>query len=202
MSWIAVALFAAAALLAVRWSLRRRDALGRARAFPLVYVLTMLAVGAALLVPVVRHHRLEARLSAVASVLVGVPVVVHCQTAGQELVDIGSELGHVRYDASGVPERATLIKRAPCAQLASYLRSAHADPPREQVVAVHVLSHEARHMAGTTSESQAECEAMHRDAQAAQLLGANPAQADALARTYRDQVYPDMPDEYRLPDCA
>lgn len=57
-------------------------------------------------------------------------------------------------------------------------------------------------MAGTTNESQAECEAMQRDAQTAQLLGATPEQGVALARAYWRQVYPQMNDEYRTSDCA
>ena len=123
-----------------------------------------------------RHKRLESRLSDVATTLVGVPATVHCQSAGKEFVDAGAELGYVRYGPDGVPERETLIKRGPCKALASYLGSDRESPDRDQIVAVHILSHEARHMAGTTDESQAECEAMQRDAHTAQLLGATPEQ--------------------------
>jgi hypothetical protein len=101
-----------------------------------------------------------------------------------------------------VPERETLIKRGPCKALASYLGSDRENPDRDEIVAVHILSHEARHMAGTTSESKAECEAMQRDARTAQLLGATPEQGAALARDYWRQVYPRMNGEYRSSDCA
>lgn len=202
LTWVAVAVFAAAVLLAARWVTGRRDALGRPRAFPVASVLLLVAVAGGLLVPVVRHHRLEAALSGVSSTLVGTRVVVHCQTAGQQFVDAGAELGFVRYDADGVPERATLIKRPQCADLSSYLRSDHSRPSLDQIVAVHVLSHEARHMAGSTDEARAECEAMQRDASAAALLGADPRQAWELARTYWRVVYPRMPDDYVTADCA
>jgi len=165
-------------------------------------VLVLAGVGAGLLVPVWRHARLEHRLDAVASALVGVPVVVHCQTAGQELLDVGSELGRVAAGPDGRPERVTLIKRAPCRALAAYLRSAKDHPSPDEVVAVHVLSHEARHMAGERSEGRAECQAMQRDAHTAELLGADPAQARALARAYWTDVYPRMHDDYRSGDCA
>ena len=134
----------------------------------------LVVVGAGLLVPVVRHHRLEQRLAVAASELVGAPVQVHCQTAGQEFVDAGAELGWVRYGPDGVPEHATLIKRAQCGDLSAYLRSDKTAPTLDQVIAVHILSHEARHMAGQTSEGVAECGAVQRDAQTAELLGRRP----------------------------
>ena len=199
--WLAVAALAGAVLLAGRWTLRPRDGLGRALPFPLLSVTVLALLGAGLLVPVVRHHRLEQRLDAAATALVGQPVVVHCQTAGQELVDAGAELGYVRYGTDGVPERATLIKRAPCAALRSYLSSAKADPTQDEVIAVHVLSHEARHMAGVTAEAVAECQAVQRDALAARLLGATADQATLLARRYWRLDYPRMSDDYRSPDC-
>jgi hypothetical protein len=201
LTWSAVALLGGALVLAGRWLLGRRDGLGRARAFPVVSVTLLVLVGAGLLIPVVRHHRLESTLSAAASQLVGAPVVVHCQTAGQEFVDAGAELGYVRYGADGVPEHQTLIKRAQCSALSAYLHSDKVSPSRDQVIAVHVLSHEARHMAGITSEGAAECGAMQRDATAAELLGASEAQGLGLARDYWEVVYPLMSDDYRSADC-
>jgi hypothetical protein len=201
-SYVAALLLAVAFGLLGRWLLRPYDALGRRKPAPLASVLLFASIGAGLLVPVWRHARLEHRLDDVASALVGVPVVVHCQTAGDELFDVGGELGLVRSGADGRPERATLLKRGPCRRLAGYVRSEQAHPSRDQVVAVHVLSHEARHMAGTTDEARAECEAMQRDARAAQLLGADPAEARALAAAYWRDVYPTMGDSYRTPDCA
>jgi hypothetical protein len=201
LTWLASGLLVAAALVALRWVRRRRDALGRPRPFPVISVVLLALLGAGLFVPVVRHHRLEVRLSNVASALVGHRVQVHCQTVGQEFVDAGPELGYVRFRPGGVPERQTLIKRAPCSDLASYLHSDRSHPTRDEVVAVHVLSHEARHMAGTLEEARAECEAMQQDARAARLLGADRNEAGSLARTYWRLVYPQMPDDYRSADC-
>jgi hypothetical protein len=202
LTWFAVTLLALAAVLAARWALHRRDSLGRERAFPVISVLVLAVLGAGLLVPVVRHHRLEGRLTGVATTLVGDPAVVHCQTAGREMLDLGSELGFVRWGPGGVPEHQTLIKRAPCSQLAAYLHGDQAHPSQDEVVAVHVLSHESRHMAGTVNEAAADCQAMQRDAWTARLLGASPREALDLARTYWRTVYPHMPDDYRSGDCA
>jgi hypothetical protein len=201
LTWLASAVLLAAVVAAGRWWLRRVDALGRARPFPVFSVAVLVLVGVSLLVPGVRREQVEDRLEIAASLLVGVPVVVECQTAGREFIDLGSELGFVRYGADGVPERATLIKRAPCRELSRYLGSDHEHPSQAQVVAVHVLTHEAMHMSGITDEARAECLAMQHDARTARLLGAEPDEAAALARQYWRTIYPRMPDRYVTSEC-
>ena len=91
---------------------------------------------------------------------------------------------------------ATLIKYDPCADLRSWLASNKTSPRADQIVAVHVLTHETMHMIGLTNEAQAECAAMQRDAAMAEALGATPVQAQALAHRYWLEVYPRMPDGY------
>lgn len=189
-------------VLSGRWLLHQRDALGRPRGFPVwsVSLLTVLAVAAA--VPGVRRRSEEKRLSGVASALVGHRVQVRCQSFGQALADLGSELGYVRWDAAGRPEPRTLIKRDPCGQLRRYYGGHRSRPSRDTVIAVHVLTHEAMHLRGLLDEAGAECAAVQRDETTAQLLGATPAQARELARDYWLTVYPDMPDGYRESGCA
>ena len=201
LTWLAEALLLAAVVAATRWWLRRVDALGRPRPFPVFSVALLVVVGLAMLVPGVRHHQLEDHLAVVAGNLAGYPVVVNCQTSSQEWVDAGSELGYVRYGRDGVPERRTLIKHSPCKDLARYLRAGGDHPDDGEVLAVHVLTHEAMHMAGITDEARAECLAMQRDAKTARLLGASPQEAADLARRYWRTFYPRMRDEYVTPEC-
>lgn len=190
-----------AAAVAGSWTGRRRDSLGRPRSFPVWSVSLLAVIGLAAAVPGVRRHQEERRLARVASVLAGTPVAVHCQSFTGALSDLGAELGFVKYGADGVPEHATLIKRDQCNDLRHYL--GHRESPRrDDVIAVHVLTHESMHMRGETNEAVAECEAVQRDQQTASLLGATEAQARALAVTYWRTVYPFMPDDYRTTDCA
>jgi hypothetical protein len=200
-SWVALALAGAAAVVAARWYAGRVDELGRRRDFPLVSVvlLVVLAVGAA--TPGVLRARQERRLAGVASALAGRPVAVRCQALGGAFVDAGVELGYVRWRADGTPEGWTLLKRDACRDLAAYVRAGGRHPGRSQVIAVHVLTHEAMHLAGHTDESAAECAAVQRDARTARLLGAPVGEALALAVSYWRTVYPRMPGGYRAAAC-
>lgn len=183
-----------------RWWLNRVDAIGRKVALP--WSAWMLpALGCLVLIPVVRHHDEERRLSQVASVIAGVKATVHCQSGTAEWVDAGNELGYVKWGPGGVPEHSTLVKHAQCGLIASYLRGGRGNPSMDEIVAVHVLTHESMHMSGITDESLTECAAMQRDALTAALMGATPAQALLLARRYWVNVYPNMPDAYRNESC-
>jgi hypothetical protein len=199
--WVAYGAMAALVVVALRWYLRRFDALGRRRPFPWlgVTLLAVLAAGCGL--PVVLHERLEHRLSRAASSLVGFDVIVNCQTFGQSFVDAGAELGYVRYGPDGTPEHATLIKKDQCDDLKRYLRSGKASPSIDEVIAVHILTHESMHMSGHTDEAVAECAAVQRDARVAQLLGASAPEAAALALRYWREVYPGLPEGYVSTDC-
>jgi hypothetical protein len=202
LAWCVAGLLAAAVTVAARWATRRTDGLGRPRRFPLVSVALLVVPACAFAVPVWRHDRLQDRLSEAATELVGHAVEVHCQTTGEEFVHVGSELGSVAVDADGRPERRTVIAHEPCGALQDYLDAGGERPTPEQVVAVHVLTHESRHLAGTLDEARAECEAVQRDAVTARLLGATAADAHRLARLYWAVDYPGMPDGYRSRDCA
>jgi hypothetical protein len=201
LTWLAVALVSGAAVVAIGWGLRRTDELGRPRRFPWVTVALLLAMGAGVAVPGVLRASQERRLGGAASVLAGARVAVRCQSFGGAFVDAGPELGYVRWRADGSPEPWTLIKRDQCRHLAAYARSDQRRPTRDQVVAVHVLTHEAMHLSGRLAEAAAECAAVQRDAQTARLLGAGPADAAELAAAYWRNIYPLMPDSYRSGEC-
>lgn len=201
LTWLAVALLAGAAVTATGWGLRRTDGLGRPRRFPWVTVALLLAMAAGAAVPGILRASQERRLGGAASVLAGARVAVRCQSFGGSFVDAGPELGYVRWRADGSPEPWTLIKRDQCRHLAAYARSDKRRPTRDQVVAVHVLTHEAMHLSGRLDEAAAECAAVQRDAHTARLLGARPGDAAELAATYWRNIYPLMPDGYRSGDC-
>jgi hypothetical protein len=201
LTWLGVVALSAAALVAARWAGRRVDPLGRPRGFPVWSVVLLALLGAALVAPGLRREHAERRLEAAAGELAGRDVEVECQTLGGAFVDAGAELGYVPFGADGEPEPQTLLKYEPCRDLMAYLRSDKRSPSPQQVVAVHVLSHEAMHMSGLRDEARTECAAVQRDARTARLLGATPAAAAALARAYWRGTYPRMPEGYRSAEC-
>jgi hypothetical protein len=187
-----------AAALWVRWFLGSRVSGG---AFPAISVgsCAVLAVIASL--PVVVRADLDSRLSRDASALIGIKVQVSCQTLFGSAVDMGSELGFVKWGPDGRPEHKTLIKHQQCNDLASYLDSNKQHPSDAQMLAVHVLTHESMHMAGFTSEATAECYAMQHDTAMARIMGAPAAAAHELAVRYWTLNYPRMPDGYTSGEC-
>jgi hypothetical protein len=197
---LAVLAAGGAVAVGVRWWLRPFDALGRRRKFPTVSVVLLGIIALGLATPTILRHREEGRLGKVASVLVGQHATVHCQTFGQTFTDLSGDLGYVKY-ADGGPEHHTTIMRGPCHDLKKYYGGHQARPSAAEIIAVHVLTHEAMHMRGEMNEAVAECQAMQRDAETAQLLGATPQQGLALARAYWITDYPNMPDAYRTGDC-
>jgi hypothetical protein len=187
--------------LMVHWAAHRRDALGRERDLPVLSVTLLVLTAVVAAIPGAQRAMEERRLARIGTELAGRHVSVHCQDGAEAFVDAGSELGWVRFGPDGMPEARTLIKRAQCLDLKGYVKH-RASPSWDEMVAVHVLTHEAMHMRGEPNEAVAECEAVQRDALTAARLGASPEQAHALAVRYWQQVYPRMPDEYVTSECA
>ncbi len=198
---LSLVLLAGAVAVTGIWATRRVDALGRPRPLPVWSLTGLVVLALVCAIPGAQRRSEERRLASVATRLVGHRVHVHCQSTAGALVDAGAELGFVRYDAAGVPEPRTTLKREPCGDLKRYVASDKRRPSLAQVVAVHVLSHEAMHLRGETDEAVAECQAVQRDALTARMLGATERQAAGLARVYWQIVYPDLPDGYRTGDC-
>jgi hypothetical protein len=199
LQYAAVALGLAALVLFVRWLSQRN--IREHLQFPAISISSCLVLAVVATVPVVNRITLESRLSHAASELIGVHVKVDCQTLTGATLDMGRELGYVKWGPDGVPEHKTLIKHEQCNDLNAYLNSNKLHPSAAQVLAVHVLTHESMHMSGTTSEAIAECHAMQHDSAMAEDLGAPAAAAHALAVTYWHTVYPYMPDGYTSGDC-
>jgi hypothetical protein len=198
---IAILAAIGAAVVAVRGYLRRYDTLGRRRRFPTISVSVLVVLAVVLALPTFLRDREQSKLGKVASVLVGAHATVHCETFGQTFTETNGDLGYVKFGPDGVPERHTTIMRGPCSDLRHYYDGDQAHPSSEEIVAVHVLTHESMHMRGQPVEAYAECEAMQRDAETAQLLGATPQQGLDLARAYWRNVYPHMPSNYTSTEC-
>lgn len=168
-----------------------------------------LGIVVALLVPLFVTERqwisTEQRLATVSRTEAMNVLGIHCQRFGESLTYAGADLGHVQFDADGFPTGPATLSYDTCRALAAYLgmSSRERDAVSEDVmVSVHVLTHETAHLTGLVSEAEAECWAVQHDARTAVLLGATPAQGQALAERYWREVYPRMPSAYRAGTCV
>lgn len=145
-----------------------------------------------------RHHRTQAVATTATRLASGNPDArVVCVRTSADLLDLSGYLGFVRYDD---PLTARLRSQT-CRDLGAWLWSTRHAPSLDQVVAVHVVSHEAQHVAGERDEGVAECRALRDDAAVAETMGATPLQAAALAARYRAEVYPFQREGY-VRDCT
>ena len=148
-----------------------------------------------------RTWRLETELTqAVQTLTADSEISVNCQGFLREF-RLDNNLGEVAFDGKGGLSKTAELRSSVCGELRGWLGSEKSAPSRDQVVAVHVLSHEAVHASGVASEAHTECLAMQYDAQLAMLLGATAEHAEALATRYWYEVFPRMPNEYRAVDC-
>lgn len=173
----------------------------RTRRFPVLLVLLALVlVPATFLEARWRHH--ERQYTQVARELTGIgDVEVVCQRLGSDLVDVSMLLGYVPYNADGTSGKFAFLRRETCKGLARFKARPSAAGSAEWM-AVHVLSHEAMHLAGEHNEAKAECAAQQRNAITAQLLGASERQARVMSLGYRATGYQRLPDQYRSKECA
>jgi hypothetical protein len=164
-----------------------------------------------------KHRRAEAgehRLAAIASVIAGRTVHVDCQGAFSAAFDVSAEAGSVEFGPDGRPADTTKLKRGTCSALARFgrdrarpefacltRRTACPDSVIRSAWSVQALSHEAWHLAGELDEARTQCFGLQTTAYVAQRLGADRAQAQALASYLYERIYPQMPSEYRSGHC-
>lgn len=146
----------------------------------------------------VRHHRTQALATSATRLASGDPEArVDCVRVTTDLVDLSPYRGFVMHDD---PTTSTLPATT-CSDLARWVSSGKQSPSLDEVIAVHVVSHEAQHVAGELDEGAAECRALRWDAAVAERMGATPEQAAALAARYLAEVYPHMRRPY-VRDCT
>lgn len=174
-----------------------RHLTGRRAPYLIALLCLLLLCGAAV---EVRHRRMEDRYTAAVKTLLDrKDTFVVCERLSGALLNVWNRAGYVAWTPDGSkPSRADLTWDT-CRALHSW--DPRARPTPEQVIALHVLTHEAMHLDGRYGEADAECAAMQHDAAMAHLLGATPHAGQRLAATYYRDVYPRMRDGYTSGDC-
>lgn len=123
--------------------------------------------------------------------------VARCARRTPDALNLSMYSGFVAWDSPHVAR----LRAQTCSDLSSWLWSSKRSPSLPQIVALHVVVHEAEHVAGVWDEAAAECAAMAADPEVAVSSGAEASTAESMARLYRAQVYPHLAAEY-ISACA
>ena len=135
------------------------------------------------------------------SLITGGNATVHCQRMNEAFFYANANLGHVRYDSNGVPEKTTMITWETCRDFRDWWDSDKTNPTDKEIIAVHILAHEAVHMSGETGEAITECYALQLMPDIAEEFGATPAEADEMSAWYIQNVYPSLYAPYKSTEC-
>ena len=130
-----------------------------------VYFFTMVVLAAVAAILPIRHMLFEHRLAVAAEQLIGhEQVIVDCNSYFDSIFHLGAA-GFV-YRGSGVIN----LEVRTCDRLRDYLDNPSAAGPNERY-SLHVLTHEAMHVAGVYDEILTDCKAFQRNHKTASLLG-------------------------------
>jgi hypothetical protein len=146
----------------------------------------------------VAHHQRQQLATEALGVVSDVPgLSADCERFTEELFNIRQYQGYVYYDGSNVAH----LRRNLCHSLWDYAHGGQANPSEDQILAVHVVAHEAEHINGVRGEAAAECSAVQLNHLIAEKLGATPEQARALQRRYFEDYYPNLYSDYVSHEC-
>ena len=157
------------------------------------------------------ESRIEPRFGRLASALAGKEVEVRCWSASdwrrlmhEEQAYTRGQLGPDTLGFAGISGDRVNLAPEVCKPLVAlvYKGARPADEAGQLPIAAAVvtLSHEPQHSKGISVEAVAECNAIQLAQGTAVRLGASPAYAAALVRTYWDH-YDEEPAAYRSSEC-
>lgn len=204
MALVSLACLALAAYMLWRWYRPHPDEIPLNTTFPAKTLAGLLVLAGLFYIPTLRIDLAAAQAGRAVSSVVGQPLRYHCGSTLNIFFDRTTDLavGYVAHGAEG-PDKTSKLRYDVCDALVDYLSGP--DDLRgdtdHKILAVHVLSHEARHMLGELNEASADCQALQRNALVALALGASEGKARELALRYYEDLYPRAAPGYRSPEC-
>jgi hypothetical protein len=196
LTFVAVALTAMSLVAWYRWVTRLKETDGHGFRAGVAGVLTILAFIAGYFE--VAHHLRQQLATEALAVLSDVDgISADCGRLTEELLNLSQYQGWVYYDGSHVAH----LKRKVCHSLWDYAHGGQSRPTDDEIIAVHVVGHEAMHINGIVEEAVAECTAVQLNYLIAEELGATPQQARGLQRLYFEFFYPNQRSNYVSDEC-
>ena len=146
----------------------------------------------------VSHHQRQQLATEALDVLSDIEgISANCERFTEGLFNLSQYQGYVYYDGSNVAH----LRRNVCHDLWDYAHGGQANPSEGQILAVHVVGHEAMHINGILDEAVAECTAVQLNHLIAEELGATPEEARELQRRYFEEYYPRQRNNYISSGC-
>lgn len=124
---------------------------------------------------------------------------LHCQRLSETLLFAGSETGHIVTQPNG--KLVGMLTYQLCHDFKNWLASDKTKVNTSIATNIHVIVHESVHLTHEFDEAKTECKAMALDVKVYEMLGASPTVAQALEKTYHDQVYPTLTPTYNNLKC-
>ena len=193
---VAVALAASSVVAGYRVITRRDETDGRGFRVVVAGLVSIVAFTAGYFE--VAHHQRQQLATESLGVLSDVEgISANCERFSEELFNLSQYQGYVYYDGSNVAH----LRRNVCHDLWDYAHGGQANPTEGQILAVHVVGHEAMHINDIREEAVAECRAVQLNHLIAEELGATPEEARELQRRYYEEYYPRQRDNYISGGC-
>ena len=122
-----------------------------------------------------------------------------CQRFSEAFFDVNTTRGGMVM--SDAPNEA-IVNYEQCQSIMGWMESGKKSMTSKELQSLHVLTHEAVHVAGERNEAVTECTAINRDNMTVSILGAPDALALETPQRYYDEFFNRMPSEYRLDGCS
>lgn len=162
------------------------------------YLAVLIILALAFAWPPFHLWRFERLLSATARQLAeNHPAKVHCNTLFDTLFDEEARvMGHAD------PKTGYIVIQYPlCSTLMDYLKHPYR-ASMDEIISLHILTHESMHTRGEYDEAKAECQAVQRNFRTAKLLGVPDSTAKQNALEYYKKHYLMRSDSYFSKECA
>ncbi|MDI1351965.1 MAG: hypothetical protein PSV35_04230 [bacterium] len=162
------------------------------------YLAIMFVLGLVCALPPIQHWRFEHLLTQIARKLAeGHPANVHCNTLFDTMFD--EEIG---ISGHADPRTGYIVIQYPvCSTLMNYLKHPYR-ANKDEIISLHILTHESMHARGEYNEAKTECEAIQRDQRTAKYLGVPDSIANQTAMDYYKNFYLKRTDSYFSKECA
>jgi len=126
---------------------------------------------------------------------------IKCDRLSQYAFTTSQKKGEVYFEYDGTPSNLARIMYRPCQSILPLISNrVPISPSLDQIVSLHVVSHEIQHLLGVQDEAVAECLAIQNNIEFFKMF--KIIEPENAAKRYYKELYPKMPMRYRTAECV